>query len=101
MNGAVAKENRREIRRAFGDQALGVIDSHAKSINDLVLAHTHEVKMRVEHIELAREEAKRGDAVLQSQVDCLFAQGVEKTVEHDKFVGRSLADRFRWLFFGR
>lgn len=87
MSEAAAKQKRRDIRRAFGVQAIGAIESHATSIGDLIRAHQHEVTMRVEHIELARTEAKSA------------TNGVDAKV--DQFIDRGFLSRVNWFLTGR
>ena len=86
MSESAAKANRREIRRAFGEQAIGAIDSHAQSIGDIIrVVETlkqqlaHETHMRVQHVEI---ESKRIDP-------------------HDAFLRRGFWSRLNWLVTGR
>lgn len=73
------KPTPREIRRAFGADALAVIDSHADSLEDLTkIVSAHDALIHPEH-----------GALCQDMRDL------------KAFRARRLIDRLRWVFTGR
>jgi hypothetical protein len=82
MSEATARAARREIRRAFGDQAIGVVDRHADAIQ--VLRDTVS--------ELRRELHTHQVATL---------RGLEAGALAREPLRRPLVGRLRWLLTGR
>lgn len=58
------KAARADLRDAFGLDVVGLINSHADSLTDLLAAHHHEVHMRVQHVQMVQEDLNLYKAVI-------------------------------------
>lgn len=87
MNGEASRQAKREIRRAFGEQAIGVIDLHAESLSAL-RAKVFELDSRSR---LLAEHAAR----LDQQAADLTAVRLQCLVFARTFLGR-----LKWLCLG-
>lgn len=90
MNGAAAKQSRREIRRAMGPHAIGVLDSQGSHLRTLA---TDFYSYR-DHAEATFAEHASDQSWLRQEHTALA-----KSL--DTFTGRSLRQRLRWLVLGR
>jgi hypothetical protein len=86
MSESAAKQERRDLRRAFGERAIGVIDTHGAAI----LGLTQNQDRIAASLDLSH---KRHD-----QQHAAFAPVQEW---QQAFARRSFRERWRWLFFGR
>jgi hypothetical protein len=113
-----ATAERRNIRRAFGEQALGTITSHAEAIADLQrrhvdLAHAFAKDSAELHaaVEAQAQYAARLDeelGIATGDIGRLKAwrEAADKDFDvinrqHHAFVGRTFLQRLRWLVTGR
>jgi hypothetical protein len=86
MNGAAAKQSRREIRRAFGPEAVNVISTQGANLQTLA-ADFYSYRTHVE-----------------SQLADLFAHNQDRKNETQRFAdfkARTRRERLRWLVLGR
>ena len=86
MSAVTDRSTRRELRRAMGESAIGVLNSHADSIAD-ILRGLEQFNARLTKGEDARE-------ALAVEVD-------GRLVDLELTVGRTLSGRLRWLLTGR
>lgn len=81
------KATNRDIRRAFGPEALAAIRSIQDGIDD---NRTAVYRERADRLELAKEQRS-------------YVDGLERTINQrlDAFTTRGFVARLRWLFLGR
>lgn len=89
MRQSLAKASRREIRRAFGAQAIGVVDRQADAISSLGIALN---AVRADVAELAKDHAVLKQAT---------RAGLEAGALAREPLRRNLMGRLRWLLTGR
>jgi hypothetical protein len=93
MSGSAAKETRREVRRAFGDQAALTLERQGAHLTGLGT--------------LLQFEHDRGDR-FEKELKQLATEMIEhrrrldrQAITQQEFVNRSFVARLRWLFRGR
>lgn len=86
MNGAAAKASAREIRRAFGHQAVD-------QIQNLITAATHHTQVLQQHTDELVAQAKSLREAKQHTADVYHALC--------DFRHRTFIERWRWLVLGR
>lgn len=93
MSGSAAKAKTREIRRAFGPEAVSVIRDHTQAIallNSAIAGVQRDVVL-AERVNRAATNGLVDDTVsLRADVNGLL-----------RFRTRGFKDRLRWVFFGR
>lgn len=123
MNGAASKASRREIRRAFGDEAIAAINSHADSIADILKGmerfgeHLDDIEKRTEcydsvagmdmnpHILLGmiREQGETAAKRITTAIHYFhkFDRMDLQLTDHHDILKRGFNGRLRWLLFGK
>lgn len=86
MSAAQAKRTRRDIRRAVGEEALGVVDNHGEALK------THGKRIEA----LANALARQG-----AGVDAAFVAAGDALQDRTEPLRRGFWGRMRWVLLGR
>ncbi len=102
MNGSVAKNTRRDLRRAVGREAVEVIEAHTAVLDHQVLPNLNAVTSRTDNIdhrlhrmERAYEAAVKRHETLLSRFDAL-----ESAVGLHRSTTRTCWGRLSWVLWG-
>jgi argininosuccinate synthase len=111
MNGAAAKSTRRQVRRAFGEQAIGVIDTQGDRICKLEADavegfHQHKALIDAQKalIDLLEDrDDAQADEITELRTTCnlLRADAAREAEARTDFQSRGWFERMKWIWTGR
>lgn len=94
MSGATAKELRRDLRRAVGEEAVLLIDAHTKVID-------HQILPNLNALTSQRQNHENRIRLLETRADALREHADLRLTRLEVLRDRSFLGRLRWLLTGR
>lgn len=94
MSGATAKAVRRDLRRAVGEEAAGIIDAHTQAIDNQIIPNINTLTAQ-------RDNHENRIRLLESQMPQRAMLRLGGLENHAKMLSGSFWRRLRWLMTGR
>jgi hypothetical protein len=100
MNNTAAKTIRRDLRRALGEEALGVLDAQTNAIQYQILPNQNALQQHVDGL-IDDVKALGGSLGTLHKAHTEFFVVASRQLQADEqFIARGLWARLRWLFTG-
>jgi hypothetical protein len=98
VSGSVAKGYRRDLRRAVGSEALGLIDAHTAALDHQVLPNLNALQARLEDVDERLRALEHQHDVRLTRLHTAIDTTAQRVAA---FLARPFWQRLRWLVTGR